>query len=98
MASIFTQESEMGNEDAACGNPCGQEPMGCSKCDKIGRSNQDPRDDFEEYDDFDFEIFTIECEEEYDDDMTDVEADADTLASAGYGTDEDYGCYGGDEW
>lgn len=24
----------------------------------------------------------------------DVEADADTLASAGYGTDEDYGCYG----
>ena len=23
--------------------------------------------------------------------MTDVEADADTLASAGYGTDEDYG-------
>jgi hypothetical protein len=25
------------------------------------------------------------------DDMTDVEADADTLASAGYGTDEDYG-------
>ena len=27
--------------------------------------------------------------------MTDVEADADTLASAGYGTDEDYGYYGG---
>jgi len=26
--------------------------------------------------------------------MTDVEADADTLASAGYGTDEDYGFYG----
>ena len=26
--------------------------------------------------------------------MTDVEADADTLASAGYGTDEDYGYYG----
>lgn len=24
----------------------------------------------------------------------DVEADADVLASAGYGTDEDYGCYG----
>jgi hypothetical protein len=29
--------------------------------------------------------------------MSDVEADADTLASAGYGTDEDYGCYGS-EW
>ena len=28
--------------------------------------------------------------------MTDVEADADTLASAGYGTDEDYGSYGDD--
>jgi hypothetical protein len=25
--------------------------------------------------------------------MTDVEADADTLASAGYGTDEDYGVF-----
>jgi len=26
--------------------------------------------------------------------MSDVEADADALASAGYGTDEDYGYYG----
>jgi len=26
--------------------------------------------------------------------MSDVEADADTLASAGHGTDEDYGYYG----
>lgn len=31
------------------------------------------------------------------DGMTDAEADADTLASAGWGTDEDYGYYGGDE-
>jgi len=31
--------------------------------------------------------------------LTDVEADADALASAGFGTDEDYGYYGeGDEW
>lgn len=29
-------------------------------------------------------------------DMTDVEADADTLASAGWGTDEDY-YYGGED-
>lgn len=29
-------------------------------------------------------------------DMTDVEADADTLKSAGWGTDEDYGYYGED--
>ncbi len=29
--------------------------------------------------------------QEPEDNMTDVEADADTLASAGWGTDEDYG-------
>lgn len=34
-----------------------------------------------------------ENDEEIGDGMTDVEADADTLASAGYGTDEDYGCF-----
>ena len=28
-----------------------------------------------------------------DDNMSDVEADADTLRSCGWGTDEDYGCY-----
>jgi hypothetical protein len=27
-----------------------------------------------------------------------VDADADTLASAGYGTDEDYGYFGGDDY
>jgi hypothetical protein len=31
------------------------------------------------------------------DKMSDVEADADTLASAGMGTDEDYGYYGDDD-
>jgi hypothetical protein len=43
----------------------------------------------------------IEMEEDTDDDygdegpqMTDAEADADTLASAGWGTDEDYGYFG----
>ena len=35
--------------------------------------------------------------EPYEDGYTDVEADADTLASAGWGTDEDYGCFGGGE-
>ena len=29
--------------------------------------------------------------------MTDAEADADVLAAAGMGTDEDYGCYGSGE-
>jgi hypothetical protein len=33
-------------------------------------------------------------EDDAEDTMTDVEADADALASAGYGTDEDYGYYG----
>lgn len=32
------------------------------------------------------------------DTMTDAEADADTLANAGWGTDEDYGYFGGDDW
>jgi len=38
--------------------------------------------------------------DEYDQDdwdMTDVEADADTFASIGWGTDEDYGWYGGED-
>jgi hypothetical protein len=34
-----------------------------------------------------------EIYDEPDDGMTDVEADADTLASAGMGTDEDYGVF-----
>ena len=38
-----------------------------------------------------------ECYNEPDDGMTDVEADADALASAGWGTDEDYGFYGNDD-
>ncbi len=36
--------------------------------------------------------------DEPDDGMTDVEADADTLKSAGMGTDEDYGYYGEEEY
>ncbi|MEK9748224.1 MAG: hypothetical protein VW333_05840 [Pseudomonadales bacterium] len=35
---------------------------------------------------------------DYEDHLSDVEADADTLASAGWGTDEDYSYFGGDEW
>jgi len=36
--------------------------------------------------------------DDYEDNMTDVEADADTMASAGYGTDEDYGYFGEDSY
>jgi len=49
-------------------------------------------------------MFDREAEEaqwdadDYEDNMTDVEADADTLASAGYGTDEDYGYFGEDSY
>lgn len=46
-------------------------------------SLDDERDDFDDYDGYE---------------MSDVEADADTLASAGYGTDEDYGYYGYDDF
>jgi len=35
--------------------------------------------------------------DESEDNWTDAEADADTLASAGWGTDEDYGYYGGED-
>ncbi len=38
-----------------------------------------------------------ERDEPWDGFRDDVEADADALASAGFGTDEDYGCYGGGE-
>lgn len=62
--------------------------------------------DMEDGDDEDYPI-GMDDEPEYDEDddddephdMTDVEADADTLRNCGWGTDEDYGYYGdGDEW
>jgi len=45
-------------------------------------------------------LFELDNGDDDDDDgYTDAEADADTLASAGWGTDEDYGYYGGgDDW
>lgn len=44
-----------------------------------------------------------DTEEDFGDDyedgyLSDAEADADALASCGWGTDEDYGYFGGDEW
>ena len=42
-----------------------------------------------------------DCEDDRQEDYyeeDDVWADADTLSSAGWGTDEDYGYYGGDEY
>lgn len=37
-------------------------------------------------------------DDEHDQFMHDGEADGDALASAGWGTDEDYGCYGGEDY
>jgi hypothetical protein len=47
------------------------------------------------------EILLDEDDEEDEDEDLDDSMDGDfdsAMASAGYGTDEDYGCYGGDEW
>jgi len=92
-------------EDFPC---CGHEPGCCPDFDDAGRQlnmkcvcgatlpidsrysicetcmNQDEDGDFEDRDFYD---------DDHEDDMTDVEADADTLKSAGMGTDEDYGGY-----
>ena len=40
----------------------------------------------------------VEIRDYWNDVADDVEADADALVSAGMGTDEDYGYYGGDEY
>jgi hypothetical protein len=37
-------------------------------------------------------------DDDFEDNMTDVEADADTFRSCGQGTDEDYGYFGGDDF
>tara|TARA_B100000214_G_scaffold112885_1_gene79799 strand:+ start:1624 stop:1893 length:270 start_codon:yes stop_codon:yes gene_type:complete len=45
---------------------------------------------------FDGEVVWPEQEPDMDESMDGDHESA--LASAGFGTDEDYGCYGGDEW
>ena len=40
----------------------------------------------------------VEVRDYWNDIASDMEADADALASAGMGTDEDYGYFGGDEY
>ena len=41
---------------------------------------------------------TVDPEVYQETDLSDVEADSDTLASCGWGTDEDYGGYGDCLW
>jgi hypothetical protein len=57
----------------------------------------EPADEDAYVDGNDVSEYADEHDEPSDGFRNDVEADADTLASAGYGTDEDYGYYGGDE-
>ena len=38
------------------------------------------------------------CELEDSREMSDAQADHDTLVSVGWGSDEDYGYYGGEDW
>lgn len=64
-------------------------------------------DDAQEWEDVTDEAYDSEACEDWDeyeniedwDGLTDAEADADTLASAGFVTDEDYGCFDEDyDW
>lgn len=68
-------------------SPCHHEDYPCCGCGGVEvLTGQDALDAFWE----------SKLEEDFDgpeDNFTDAEADADTLASAGMGTDEDYGCY-----
>lgn len=70
----------------------------------LGDDTQDPSDHFLLRDGEQDDDTHGPCDDDDDgdgpeDSLTDVEADAMTLASAGMGTDEDYGCYGGDgDW
>jgi hypothetical protein len=69
------------------------------KCCKCGEFPDDA------YTYVDGEVVCIACysgniapDDERDMFLTDTEADADALASAGFGTDEDYGYYGGEDF
>lgn len=59
-------------------------------------AHPDTGDDFVDYEDEEPYWDGSSDEDEPEDNLSDVEADAMALAGAGYGTDEDYGFYGGD--
>lgn len=46
----------------------------------------------------DFDTAVEDEYEDYEDGLSDVEADAMALAGAGWGTDEDYGYFGGEDY
>jgi hypothetical protein len=88
MDNIVKQHPELAEKEPCltCGAPVCEDAL----------CKQQRADDLEErlYDEAEIEPL----HPDYDDDgMTDMEADADALASAGWGTDEDYGYFGGDD-
>lgn len=74
----------------------------CSECHNPAEFFEDNTpcdgDDMSEFDDDKHGTIRASDEPEEDHFRDDVDADADALASAGFGTDEDYGCYGSEDW
>jgi hypothetical protein len=86
---MVTNLNSFGSEDDNA--PRGRcEDAPCCGCCPSGTEHYDPSDEIEAAD-MDGDDCTQDLGEEDDDGMTDGEADADALASAGWGTDEDYG-------
>ena len=67
-------------------------------CDPHGDDMSEFADDQQDDGDDDDDRHGFNREPREDNFRDDVDADANALAGAGYGTDEDYGCFGGDEW
>jgi hypothetical protein len=66
-------------------------------CDPHGDDMSEYDDDQQDDGDDDDDKHGFNLEPREDNFRSDAEADADVLASAGHGTDEDYGYFGGDE-
>jgi len=93
---VTSSNSSFGSDDNAHAHAHSRcEDAPCCGCCPSGAEYYDPRDEIDAAALLDDE----EIQREDESGMTDVEADADALASAGWGTDEDYGDFGGeDSW
>ena len=94
---MVTSSNSFGSEDENTHAPSRCEDAPCCGCCPSAAEYYDPCDEIEA------ELLGGDCTqdlgEDEDDGMTDAEADGDALASAGWGTDEDYGDLGGeDSW
>jgi hypothetical protein len=97
---VTSSNSSFGSDDNAHAHAHSRcEDAPCCGCCPSGAEYYDPCDEIEADLLGDGDDCTQDLGEEDEGGMTDVEADADTLASAGWGTDEDYGDFGGeDSW